>query len=85
MKEIVKSMKYELSWYVPQSIIYVTVNDQINADQLRLMNDEINDMIDECPSKCVIILDIDGMKAGYQTSDLLRDSLTCMRDRKSVV
>lgn len=70
-------MKYTLSWYVPNQVIYVMLEGLPDRNEAVQMDEEINHML-ESYEKIIIILDIDNMKANYQTTDLLR-VLTCVQ------
>lgn len=67
-------MSYSLSWYIPQQVLYLKLDDQPTIEDLQSSNRDIVAILEEHHGKLNILVDAMTMQASYQTSNHLRDT-----------
>ena len=67
-------MTYTLSWHIPERVLYLTLDGQPALSELQSINREVMEILDQSESKIHLVLDVLNLRAGYDTSNHLRDT-----------
>ncbi|MDX2076476.1 MAG: STAS/SEC14 domain-containing protein [bacterium] len=75
-------MPYQLSWYKPETILYLKLEGQLSMDELETANQEVMGILDSLRARVNILIDVTHFSATHQTTGLLRDTQQYMNHHK---
>ncbi len=64
-------MTHELKWHALGEVLRLELRDTISLDEMRVINQEIVDILNASERKIILLLDVSSLKAGYATVDSL--------------
>ncbi len=67
-------MPYQLSWYKPETILYLKLEGQLSTHELQAVNQEIVSILDTLRARINILIDATDFTATHQTTSLLRET-----------
>lgn len=67
-------MAHSLSWYIPQQILYLSLEGQLTVPEMKLINDEVTAYLENAAARISIVIDASELQVGYQTANSLRDT-----------
>lgn len=77
-----ETMTYKLSWYTPGKVLYLELKSQPAIHELEAINQEVSDILAIHKEPVNLLINAMEMKAGYETSNWLRDTQKYMNDPK---
>ncbi|HRF98563.1 MAG TPA: hypothetical protein PLZ51_25320, partial [Aggregatilineales bacterium] len=67
-------MPYTLSWYKPETILYLKLEGQLSLNELETVNQEVMSILDSLRARVNILIDATNFSATHQTTGLLRET-----------
>ena len=75
-------MSHTIHWQKPGETIRLNLAGNLNRQELKDINQEMNILLQSGPNPLKVILDVTGLEADYTIADNLRDTQTYMNDGK---
>lgn len=67
-------MSHTISWYIPERVLLLELDDQLKVQEFEAINHEIVDRLDSSQQKVIVVIDVNKMQINHQTANHLRDT-----------
>jgi len=67
-------MSYTLTWYKPEQVLFLALEDEPSLEELKAINQKVVDTLEKHQVKLGMLIDASRMQVGYRTSNHLRDT-----------